>query len=41
VKPAVLIAAGAEGPAEAEKLLGQTKGNLRAALELLRAATPA
>ena len=41
VKPAVLIAAGAEGPAEAEKLLGQTKGNLRAALGLLGAATPA
>lgn len=41
VKPAVLIAAGANHPAEAGKLLGQTKGNLRAALGLLRAATSA
>jgi N-acetylmuramic acid 6-phosphate etherase len=41
VKPAVLIAAGAAGPNEAGALLGRTKGNLRAALALLGAATPA
>ncbi len=41
VKPAVLIAAGVDGPAEAGRLLGETKGNLRAALEGIRTATPA
>ncbi|MBN9317733.1 MAG: N-acetylmuramic acid 6-phosphate etherase [Devosia sp.] len=41
VKPAVLIAAGVETPAKAGQLLGETKGNLRAALEKIGAATPA
>jgi N-acetylmuramic acid 6-phosphate etherase len=41
VKPAVLIAAGAAGPAEAGVLLGRSQGNLRTALALLGAATPA
>lgn len=40
VKPAILIAAGAT-PAEAGDILGQTKGNLRAALAMLGAASPA
>jgi N-acetylmuramic acid 6-phosphate etherase len=35
VKPAILIAAGAESLAQAEALLGQTKGNVRAALARL------
>lgn len=35
VKPAVLIAAGAKGPAEADALLRQAQGHLRAALGLL------
>lgn len=41
VKPAVLIAAGAAGAHEAQELLGRSKGNLRAALAHLGAATPA
>lgn len=41
VKPAVLIAAGVETPAVAGRLLGETKGNLRAALDKIGAATPA
>jgi N-acetylmuramic acid 6-phosphate etherase len=41
VKPAVLIAAGVGSSAEAGELLGQTKGNLRAALARIGAATPA
>ena len=41
VKPAVLIAAGVETLAEAGALLGRTKGNLRAALATIGAATPA
>ena len=41
VKPAVLIAAGVKTPAEAGQLLGETKGNLRAALKLMGTATPA
>ena len=40
VKPAILIAAGAT-PAEAGALLGRTGGNLRAALTMIGAATPA
>jgi len=40
VKPAILIAAGAT-PAEAGALLGQTSGNLRAALTMIGTATPA
>jgi len=38
VKPAILIAAGAKNLAEAEELLGQTKGNVRAALARLSGA---
>ncbi|MHB1109716.1 MAG: N-acetylmuramic acid 6-phosphate etherase [Devosia sp.] len=41
VKPAILIAAGVENLAEAGTLLGQTKGNLRAALAKIGAVTPA
>lgn len=41
VKPAILIAAGAENLAQAEALLGQTKGNVRAALARLRPDSPA
>lgn len=41
VKPAILIAAGAENLAQAEALLGQTKGNVRAALARLRPDAPA
>lgn len=40
VKPAVLIAAGAENLAQAGALLGQTKGNLRVALAKIGTATP-
>lgn len=41
VKPAVLIAAGVPDLDEAQALLGRGKGNLRAALALAGAATPA
>lgn len=41
VKPAVLMAAGAQNASEADALLGRTRGNLRAALALLATATPA
>jgi N-acetylmuramic acid 6-phosphate etherase len=41
VKPAVLIAAGAGDAQHAQALLGRSKGNLRAALALMGAATPA
>ncbi|MDP1732119.1 MAG: N-acetylmuramic acid 6-phosphate etherase [Devosia sp.] len=41
VKPAILIAAGVRTLAEAENLLGQTKGNLRTALATIGAVTPA
>jgi N-acetylmuramic acid 6-phosphate etherase len=41
VKPAILIAAGVDTLAEAGALLGQTKGNLRAALAKLGTVTPA
>jgi len=41
VKPAILIAAGVETLAEAGGLLGRTRGNLRAALATIGAATPA
>jgi N-acetylmuramic acid 6-phosphate etherase len=41
VKPAVLMAAGAQNASEADALLGKTQGNLRAALALLGTATPA
>jgi N-acetylmuramic acid 6-phosphate etherase len=40
VKPAVLIAAGANGLDDAQSLLGRSKGNLRTALALVGAATP-
>lgn len=40
VKPAILIAAGAESLADAVSLLGATKGNVRAALGKLSAARP-
>lgn len=41
VKPAVLIAAGVKSLAEAGRLLGETKGNLRTALAKIGTATPA
>jgi N-acetylmuramic acid 6-phosphate etherase len=41
VKPAVLIAAGVKSLAEAGRLLGETKGNLRTALSKIGAAAPA
>lgn len=41
VKPAVLIAAGVATLAEAGALLGRTKGNLRAALAMIGAVSPA
>ena len=41
VKPAVMIAAGAEGLQGAQALLGRCKGNLRAALQMMSEATPA
>jgi N-acetylmuramic acid 6-phosphate etherase len=41
VKPAILIAAGAETLAAAEALLGQTRGNVRTALARLAVAAPA
>lgn len=39
VKPAILIAAGVGNLAAAEKLLGQTEGNVRTALAIIRAGT--
>jgi len=41
VKPAILIAAGAKNLANAENVLGETKGNVREALARLGATTPA
>lgn len=40
VKPAILIAAGATTRDAAERLLGETRGNVRTALERLAASTP-
>jgi N-acetylmuramic acid 6-phosphate etherase len=41
VKPAILIAAGAASRDAAERLLGETRGNVRTALERLAASAPA